>query len=118
MRKLQAQDFFFYPNGKYQLKGGFQDTATNSFYTDLEEVSTGIRIFGTKKEIDKALNEYIDETGLALDECYYYQVEKKGSYWYDIFKDPVGHNKEVKRKLKIYKDLYEKQNKTLILRIQ
>jgi hypothetical protein len=113
--KLIAKDYTFYPNGLYKLKGGYQCSATSSYYTDLEVVSSCIRIFGTEEEVEKALTDYIIETGLALDESYPYRVEVKDSYYYFGEK----YNKKVKEKLKMYKTLYERQiiKKPLIIGI-
>ena len=119
MKKLQAQDFHFYPNGRYK-NISVQDTQLNKYYTDIEEVSDSIRIFGTKKQIDKALNDYTKETGLALDECYNFKVEPKGSYWYDIFGSKADKiNKETQEKLDKYLKIYEAQEikNALIIRL-
>jgi len=117
MELLKCQDFHFYPNGKYTTIKK-QDTYTNSYFADVEEICESIRIFGTKKQIDQALDEYCKKSGLNLDECYNFQVEPKGSYWYDIFSDPEKHNKIVKERLKVYKELYlKKPSEALIINI-
>jgi hypothetical protein len=109
MKKLIAQDFHFYPNGEYKSIRA-QDSQLNSYYTDIEETSRSIRIFGTEEQIDKALNDYTEQTGLALDECYNFKVEPKGSYWYNIFGDEAESiNKKTQEKLDKYKKLYEEQ---------
>ena len=62
---------------------------------------------------------YANRTELALDECYEFKVEKKGSYWYDIFKDPIAHNKMVKEKLKEYKAYYDQnKNKSILINLK
>jgi len=119
MKKLQAQDFHFYPNGEFKTVR-MQDSFTNNYYTDLEETSRSIRIFGTEKQIDNALEDYIKETGLALDESYNFKVEPKGSYWYDIYGSKADEiNEKTKTKLEQYENLYKAQEikKALIIRI-
>ena len=106
---LKCQDFYFYPNGIYKNNSKL-DSATHTYFSDIEEISQAIRIFGSKEQIDRALDDYITRTKLNLDECYEFKIEKKGSYWYDIFKDPIAHNKMVKGKLKDYQELYLKKN--------
>jgi hypothetical protein len=117
MKKLKCQDFHFYPNGIFRTTKQ-KDSYTNSYFADVEAVAQSIRIFGTEKQIDDALNEYCERTNLALDECYSFEVEKKGSYWYDIYKDPEARNLHVKKRLEIYKELYlKKSSEALIINI-
>jgi hypothetical protein len=110
--KLIAQDFYFYNNEETQLKGNFQEAYTGEYYTDLIEYSRAIRIFGTEKEIRAALTEYIENTGLNLDECYNYKEEAEGSFWYES--EEV--NKKVREKLEVYTKLYKEKKQPLILR--
>ena len=110
--KLIAQDFYFYNNEETQLKGNFQEAYTGEYYTDLIEYSRIIRIFGTEKEIRAALTEYIENTGLNVDECYDYKEEVEGSFWYES--EEV--NKKVREKLEVYTKLYKEKKQPLILR--
>jgi hypothetical protein len=110
--KLIAQDFYFYNNEETQLKGNFQEAYTGEYYTDLIEYSRVIRIFGTEKEIRAALTEYIENTGLNVDECYNYKEEAEGSFWYES--EEV--NKKVREKLEVYTKLYKEKKQPLILR--
>ena len=110
--ELICEDFHFYNNGIYKT---IQELSPDGWFTDLKKVEPSIRIFGTRKQIDKALDDYIKLTGLNLDECYEYKIEPKGSYWYKIFKNPEEHNQKVKNKLKEYKELYNKMNTNLAL---
>ena len=110
--KLIAQDFYFYNNEETQLKGNFQESYTGEYYTDLIEYSRIIRIFGTEKEIRAALTEYIENTGLNVDECYDYKEEAEGAFWYES--EEV--NKKVREKLKAYTKLYKEKKQPLILR--
>jgi hypothetical protein len=111
--KLIAQDFYFYNNEETQLKGNFQEAYTGEYYTDLIEYSRVIRVFGTEKEIKAALTEYIENTGLNVDECYNYKEEAEGSFWYES--EEV--NKKVREKLEVYTKLYKEKKLPLILRI-
>ena len=109
--ELICEDFHFYNNGIYKT---IQELSPDGWFTDLKKVEPSIRIFGTRKQIDKALDDDIKLTGLNLDECYTYQVEKKVTFFYN-----KEQNKVIAERLKRYKELYkEKENKTLILRIQ
>ena len=112
--KLIAQDFYFYNNEETQLKGNFQEAYTGEYYTDLIEYSRAIRIFGTEKEIDAALDEYCENTGLNLDEGYNYKEEAEGSFWYES----EAKNKEVREKLEVFTKMYNEKGKVLILRIR
>jgi hypothetical protein len=112
--ELLAQDFYF-KNTNIYGNVQKQDPYTNIYYTDLKECELGIRIFGTQKEIDNAVDKYMEGTDLLLDECYDYKVEPKGSYWYKIFDNPEEHNKNVVEKFKEYKKLYKKTNKPIII---
>ena len=89
--KLECDSYYFYPVGDYQMSGKW----TREFGYDIEEIGTAIRIFGTRKQIDKAFNDYCDMSGLNVDEGY-------------DFKD--------KDKLKEYKKQYK--NKALIINIK
>tara|TARA_R110000824_G_scaffold166858_1_gene343628 strand:+ start:231 stop:593 length:363 start_codon:yes stop_codon:yes gene_type:complete len=108
---LQCRDYYFYPDSEYRNVAKW-DSQLYSFDNEIRETSRSIRIFGTDKQIDKAFDDYSNITGLNLDECYTYQVEKKGTFFYNKEK-----NKVIAERLKRYKELYkEKENKTLILR--
>ena len=115
--KLIAQDFYFYNNEETQLKGNFQEAYTGEYYTDLIEYSRVIRIFGTEKEIRAALTEYIENTGLNVDECYDYKEEAEGSFWYRRL-GGEANNKKVREKLEVFTKMYNEKGKVLILRIR
>ena len=112
--KLIAQDFYFYNNEETQLKGNFQEAYTGEYYTYLIEYSRVIRIFGTEKETKAALTEYIENTGLNVDECYDYKEEAEGAFWYES----QAKNKEVREKLEVFTKMYNEKGKVLILRIR
>ena len=101
--ELMAQDFHFYNNGIYKT---IEKLSPQGWFTDIKKVEPSIRIFGTKEQIEKALDDYIEMTGLNLDECYDFKVEEKGSFFYN-----EEQNKIIARKLSEYKKLYIKQNK-------
>ena len=91
--KLECTAFYFYPNGSYETNSNWNN-GLKSYSHDLQEVSTAIAIFGTRKQIDKALDDYCEVSGLNLDE---------------------GYDFEDKDKLKEYKKQYK--NKALIINI-
>jgi len=109
--ELLAEDFYFYPNGRYTTLSKWKSQHL-SFDHDLKEIPSAIRIFGTKTEIDRALDEYINRTELNLDECYTYQVEKEGSFFYN-----KEQNKIIAKKLQQYKEIYQDKKGALILNI-
>lgn len=63
---------------------------SQGFFTDIKRAEPSIRIFGTRQQIDKALDDYITMTGLGNDfEFYDYENEQM---------------------LKVYKEKYLKMN--------
>ena len=124
MELLICEDYFFYNNGVYKT---IKKLSPEGWFTDLKKVEPSIRIFGTREQVDEALDTYIELTGLNLDESFKYKTEKKGSYWEDIVfsetrKDRPTlkeYNKAVNKNLAIYKDKYNKlnNNKALITTI-
>tara|TARA_B110000037_G_scaffold194089_1_gene229522 strand:- start:352 stop:741 length:390 start_codon:yes stop_codon:yes gene_type:complete len=112
---LISQDFFYKSDG-YSNVSKFNKTLF-VIDNDLVGDERSIRIYGTKKQIDLAANEYSKKNGLMLDEVYNYKVEPKGSYWNDILNITEEQNQAVIDKLKIYNKLYnQKGRKALILR--
>ena len=112
---LISQDFFYKSDG-YSNVSKFNKTLF-VMDNDLVGDERSIRIYGTKKQIDLAANEYSKKNGLMLDEVYNYKVEPKGSYWNDILNITEEQNQAVIDKLKIYNKLYnQKGRKALILR--
>ena len=112
---LICQDFFYKSDG-YSNVSKFNKTLF-VIDNDLVGDERSIRIYGTKKQIDLAANEYSKKNGLMLDEVYNYKVEPKGSYWNDILDITEEQNQAVIDKLKIYNKLYnQKGRKALILR--
>ena len=112
---LICQDFFYKSDG-YSNVSKFNKTLF-VMDNDLVGDERSIRIYGTKKQIDLAANEYSKKNGLMLDEVYNYKVEPKGSYWNDILNITEEQNQAVIEKFKIYNKLYnQKGRKALILR--
>ena len=98
--ELICEDFYFYNNGIYKT---ISNLCPDGFFADLKKVEPSIRIFGTRDQIDKALDTYIELTGLNLDECYDFKIEEKGSFFYNEENEKIK-----KRKLKEYKERYNK----------
>jgi len=124
MELLICEDYYFYNNGVYKT---IEKLSPEGWFTDLKKVEPSIRIFGTREQVDEALDTYIELTGLNLDESFEYKTEEKGSYWEDIVfsetrKDRPTlkeYNEAVNKNLAIYKDKYNKlnNNKALITTI-
>ena len=114
--ELICQSFYFYNNGIYK---SISKHSPDGWFNDLEKVEPSIRIFGTKKQIDEALDTYIELTGMNLDEVHNYQIEKKGDYYYDLGIITDEDNKVIKKNLAKYKEQYNKlsNNKALITTI-
>jgi len=83
---LICESFYFYNNGVYKT---IENYSPEGWFTDLKRVEPSIKIFGTREQIDKALDDYIKLTGLNLDEVYDYEDEEM---------------------LKVYKEKYDKMN--------
>ena len=111
--ELICEDFHFYNNGVYKA---ISSLSKEGWFADLKKVEPSIRIFGTKEQINEALDTYIELTGMNVDECYDYKVEPKGSYWYENFKSRFGEQEAIKQNeiventLKEYKKIYDKKN--------
>tara|TARA_R100000655_G_C2920020_1_gene182117 strand:- start:319 stop:600 length:282 start_codon:yes stop_codon:yes gene_type:complete len=73
--ELICQSFYFYPNQTYVSRGKWNQEF-HRYECDIEPYSQAIRIFGTEKQIDKALDEYCKKSGLNLDECYDFEDEE------------------------------------------
>ena len=111
--ELIAIDFYFYPNGTYKNVCKW-DSQHYAFNNDIQEVSTAIRVSGTEEQTDKALDDFIEKTGLNLDEAYDLKVEAKGSFHYN-----EANNIKVAKKLEQYNELYIQQNnKALIFNLR
>ena len=111
MELLICEDFHFYNNGVYKT---ISKLSPDGWFTDLEKVEPSIRIFGTREQIDESLDTYIELTGLNLNEWFDFKVEPKGSDWYERTKrrfseeEAIKYNNTVKKKLKEYKERYNK----------
>tara|TARA_R100001443_G_C3344950_1_gene175367 strand:+ start:197 stop:484 length:288 start_codon:yes stop_codon:yes gene_type:complete len=94
--ELICESFYFYNNGMFYKN--FRSLSPQGSFADLKRVEPSIRIFGTREQIEEALDTYIEMTGLNLDECYDYENEEM---------------------LKVYKKEYDKlsNNKALITTI-
>ena len=96
--ELKCEDYYFYNNGIYSSIAKFSPAG---WFSDLKKVEPSIRVFGTRKQIDEAIDVYVEMTGLNLDECYTFEIEKKGSFFYN-----EENNKIIKKKLAQYKERY------------
>ena len=113
--KLECDTFRFYDNGIYKTFSKW-DINCDCYDNDIKKSSTSIRIFGTRKQIRQALNDYCEASGLNLDEAYDFKTHKPNSYWGDVFGDDLeSYNKDVSYKLKEYKKKYK--NKALIINL-
>eukprot|EP01047_Picozoa_sp_COSAG01_P031164 COSAG01_NODE_2200_length_8176_cov_3.326606_20_plen_94_part_00 len=74
--KLECDTFYFYPNGGYKTSRK-KDSLLKCYDNDIKEYSQAIRIFGTRKQIDKALDNYCDISGLNLNEVYDFEDKDK-----------------------------------------
>jgi hypothetical protein len=81
---LICEDYHFYPNSIYQTTNT-RHSYLNTNIQDVEAISETIRIFGTEEQINKALEEYMDKTGLMLDECYKFEPEPKVKEYEEIY---------------------------------
>jgi hypothetical protein len=80
--KLECVSYYFYPNGVYETYAPL-----GADYVDIKAVEPSVRIFGTKEQIDEAFNKYVQETGLALDEAYDFEIEDKLKEYEKIYKE-------------------------------
>ena len=117
---LKCQDFHFKSNsiyGSYNSEAKI-DSITNRYYTDLTDHENSIRIFGTEKEIDNALDDYMKGKSIYLDECYDFKIEKRGTFWGDFYGDELEkYNHETQKKLDKYKNIYKEKNKAIIIKL-
>ena len=74
--KLECDTCYFYPNGNYTTTRK-RDSHLKCNDNDIKEYSQSIRIFGTREQIDKALNDYCDISGLNLNEIYDFEDKDK-----------------------------------------
>ena len=74
--KLECDSYYFYPNGLYTTTSKW-NCQFGCYDTDIKEYSQSIRIFGTRKQIDKAFNHYCEVSGLNVDEGYDFKDKEK-----------------------------------------
>jgi hypothetical protein len=74
--RLECDTYYFYPNGEFKTtsKWNYQ---FDCYDHDIQDYSQAIRIFGTRKQIDKALDDYCDVSGLNVDEGYDFEDNDK-----------------------------------------
>ena len=105
--ELMCVTCYFYNNGIYKT---ISELSPYGWFSDIKKVEPSIRIFGTKPQIEKTLKDYMDMTGLNLDEIFDFKLESKRSYFYN-----EEANKTIKQKLKEYKEVYEKNNNKALI---
>ena len=119
--ELICQDFHFYNNGMFYKT--IDKLSPDGWFSDIKKIEPSIRMFGTEEQINKALDEYCKMTGLNLNECYNYEIEKKGSYWEEIVFSETRKDKPtlkeykdiVIKNLKMYKEKYNKLNNKALM---
>lgn len=110
--KLIANDYHFYPDGDTRMVSKY-NSSLGVHYVDVEECSTSIRIYGTEEQVEQTKKEYIERTGLCLDEVFDFDEYRKDAYDYN-----EELNSLIRNKLDNYKEIYEKNNnKPLIIQI-
>ena len=92
--ELECDTYYFYPSTEFKTTSKWNHLF-DCYENDIQDYSQAIRILGTRKQIDKALNDYCDVSGLNVDE---------------------GYDFEEKDKLKEYKKHYK--NKALIINLK
>ena len=114
--ELICKDFHFYNNGIYKT---IKKLSPEGWFSDIKKVEPSIRIFGTEEQVNEALDTYIKMTGLNLNECFKYKVEKKGDYYYDLGIVTDKDNEIIQKNLHQYEQRYNKltNNKALITTI-
>ena len=90
----------------YKRSSGYECSRTSY-------ISSAVRIFGTQKQIDTAFEDICTLTGLNLDECYTYEIEKPGSFHYN-----KEQNKVIAKKLMQYKEAYKINKRAIILNLR
>lgn len=88
--KLICEDFHFYNNGI--IYKNIRTLSPQGWFADLDKVEPSIRIFGTRDQIEEALDTYIEMTGLNLNECFDYDNEE-GLKFYKKEYDKLNNNK-------------------------
>jgi hypothetical protein len=108
--EIICQDYYFYPDGNFSTQKKV-DSATGESYTDINQLSKHIRLYGTLDQINKAGDKYMQRTGQKLDEAYNYCVNSKESVWYN-----KSENEIISANLQTYAKQYNK-NEALIINI-
>lgn len=84
--RLECDTYDFYPDGDYKTTGKWNSNL-NCFEADIEQYSKSIRIFGTRKQIDKALDDYCKKSGLNLDEAFNFTDKDRLKEYAKSYKD-------------------------------
>ena len=84
--RLECDTFYFYPNGEYKTFSEW-DNRLDCYTNGIQEVSRAIRIFGTRKQINEALDSYCEMSGLNLDEAYGFEDKNKLKEYAEYYKN-------------------------------
>jgi hypothetical protein len=84
--KLECDTFYFYPSGEFKTTSKWNEQF-DCYECDLEQYSKSIRIFGTRPEIEEALETYCKASGLNLDECYDFEDKEKLKEYAEHYKN-------------------------------
>ena len=74
--KLECDSYYFYPTEKF-VSNSKWNTQFGCYDNDIQDYRQAIRIFGTRKAIDKAGNHYCEVSGLNVDEGYDFTDKEK-----------------------------------------
>ena len=88
--ELICQDFHFYNNGKFYKT--IDKLSPDGWFSDIKKIEPSIRMFGTEEQINTALDEYCEMTGLNLNECFDYDNEE-GLKFYKKEYEKLNNNK-------------------------
>ena len=75
MELLICEDYYFYNNGMFYKT--IRTLSSSGWFNDISKVEPKIRVFGTREQIDKAVDEYSEMTDLNVDEVFDYENEEK-----------------------------------------
>ena len=75
MELLICEDYYFYNNGMFYKT--IRTLSSSGWFNDISKVEPKIRVFGTREQIDKAIDEYSEMTDLNVDEVFDYENEEK-----------------------------------------
>lgn len=84
--QIECDTFYFYPDNTYVSTSNWNNTF-GVMQHDVKEYSRSIRILGTRKQIENALDAYCESSGLNLDECYKYENKERIKQYMQHYKN-------------------------------